>query len=282
VGVATLALVALLVAPGALLAQPDPGPPGNNGTVKIHEGMDHSDPPPTDRNHEPHVCTFHIHGFNFDSGETGVWRIYDWAPTGDGTLVDSGSWTADADGEWMSGLKELPDGHYRLVWEIPGDGNDDKDNDTTADKHKMFWVECPGEQPATPTPTATATGTEAAATPTMTATATATATGTELAATPTPPGPTPTATGTELAATPTAPAPGETPTATATGGQLPATATPTTPAGGQAPGVTPPETAADTDRGASGSTPLGLVLLLLAAGISGLLLLTPAPRRTRR
>jgi hypothetical protein len=206
-------------------------------------------------------------------------------------MVDSGSWNADEDGEWMSGLKDLPDGHYRLVWEIPGDGNDDKDTDTTADKHKMFWVECPGgEVPATPTPTPT--GTELAATPTPPGpTPTPTPTGTELAATPTPPGetPTPTPTGTELAATPTppgetptAPAPGETPTATATGGQLPATATPTAPAGGEVPGVTPPETTtAGSDRGA-GSGPIGLALLLIGAGLAGLLLLTPAPRRVRR
>ena len=55
------ALVLLALAPVSSAAA------GNNGTVKVHEGSSHADPPKTDKNNEPHVCTFHIHGFNFDS-----------------------------------------------------------------------------------------------------------------------------------------------------------------------------------------------------------------------
>jgi hypothetical protein len=254
-GVLAFALCALAVAPGAMAQPQEPGPPGNNGTVKIHEGMDHSDPPKTDRNNQPHVCDFHIHGFNFDSAESGVWRIYDWPPTGDRSLVASDDWTADSDGEWMSELfSGWEDGHYRLAWEIPGDGNDDKDGDWTADKHKMFWIECEesGEIPVEATPTATAT-------------ATSTATGGELGAT----------------ATPTSPA------GTPGGGELPAGATPAQPTGaelpgGEVPGVTPPETAAADPAGSGGRAPMGLVLLVLGVGLAGLVLLTPVPRRSRR
>jgi len=47
-------------------------PPGFNGTVKIHEEPGEAEPI---MKNEPHVCVFHIHGFNFDSQSSGWWRM---------------------------------------------------------------------------------------------------------------------------------------------------------------------------------------------------------------
>jgi hypothetical protein len=145
-----LALASLLV--GALgsiaLAAPPDEVPGNNGTIKIHDGA--GEPPPEVRN-EPHVCTFHLHFFFADAGDSGTWEIQEWAPGDKGTVVLTGTYTTDANGEDRdpdAGAYSLPDGHYKLFW--------DGDLDTNKhDKHKVFWVECEEQAvaPATPTPT---------------------------------------------------------------------------------------------------------------------------------
>jgi hypothetical protein len=131
--------------------------PGNNGTVKIHEGGTETEP--IVRN-EPHVCTFHLHFFFADAAQTGDWWIESWPPTGDGTVVLSGTYTTDANGEYRTppapGTYSLPDGHYKLFWQGRNEQNV---------KHKVFWVECPAPTPAgggggvAPTPTPTPTGT---------------------------------------------------------------------------------------------------------------------------
>lgn len=124
----------LLVFAGATPASADP--PGFNGTVKIHEGATEAEP--VMRN-EPHVCTFHIHGFNFDAAAVGTWRIEGWPPTGGPTT--SGSWgPANTSGEWRSGVMTLPDGHYKLFFDqtapaAPG-----------GTKQKVFWVDCAHQQ----------------------------------------------------------------------------------------------------------------------------------------
>src|SRR5439155_1420540 len=69
---------------------------------------------------DPHVCTFHIHGFNFDARATGTWQIKAWEPTGDNsTVVASGTWGPASDsGEWREpktgAMTLIPDGHYKL------------------------------------------------------------------------------------------------------------------------------------------------------------------------
>ncbi|MBA2370375.1 MAG: hypothetical protein H0V71_01880, partial [Chloroflexi bacterium] len=120
-------------------------PPGFNGFVKIHEGNTESEQLV---DNEPHVCTFHVHGFKFDAPSSGYWNIQSWPPTGNRTVVKSGTWTADANGDWRSVLLSLPDGHYRLNWDqtdpaAPG-----------GEKHKEFWVKCAPTPPAPPTPIA--------------------------------------------------------------------------------------------------------------------------------
>src|SRR5690242_9798599 len=66
-----VALVAFAIAGPTAGASPT-GAPGNNGTVKIHEGG--SETEPIVRN-EPHVCTFHLHFFFADAAQTGSWWI---------------------------------------------------------------------------------------------------------------------------------------------------------------------------------------------------------------
>ena len=110
------------------------GPPGNNGTVKVHEGVVEVSP---ERQEDSHVCTFHLHGFNFDGGSSGTWDIAPQAPGGGPGA--HGNWgPADSSGEWRTSgaTTTLADGHYKLSWRqlvpsAPG-----------GDKHKVFWVEC--------------------------------------------------------------------------------------------------------------------------------------------
>lgn len=121
--------------------------PGNNGTVKIHEG--NTEKEPGEVRNEPHVCTFHLHFYFADPEQAGTWEIQQWAPTGTkGTVVLSGTYDTHGDGEDRQppapDVYTLPDGHYKLFW--------DGDLDTGKhDKMKVFWVDCP--TPAqTPTP----------------------------------------------------------------------------------------------------------------------------------
>lgn len=113
-------------------------PPGNNGTVKIHDDFEAE---PIRRN-EPHVCDFHVHAFGLDSAQQGDFEIQSWPPTGTKTKVYGNSYTANGDGEYISGEIVLPDGHYKLFFEgrdaAPPNGVIDAQNV----KHKVFWVEC--------------------------------------------------------------------------------------------------------------------------------------------
>ena len=109
--------------------------PGNNGTVKIHEGADEN--ANGEVRNEPHVCTFHLHFYFADDQQSGDWEIQEWAPTGTkGTVVAEGTYDTMGDGEARvpeEGAMELDPGHYKLFW----DGDTGKH-----DKMKVFWVEC--------------------------------------------------------------------------------------------------------------------------------------------
>jgi len=114
-------------------ASADPNGPGNNGTVKI---VNNGDDPmgADDRDTDPHVCQFHIFGFHFDNNSKGTWQIESWPPTGNGTVVASGTWAADGTGQWAVPGPALADGHYEL---------DAKQTGTRGgDKNKVFWVKC--------------------------------------------------------------------------------------------------------------------------------------------
>jgi len=132
---ALVALAALsLLVPASLAAGPT-GAPGNNGTVKVHDGG--AEPSPEVRN-QPHVCTFHLHFFFADAAQSGSWQIRSWSPTGDGSVVLAGTYTTDANGEYRTppapDAYTLPNGHYKVFWEGRNSQNI---------KHKVFWVDCP-------------------------------------------------------------------------------------------------------------------------------------------
>lgn len=152
-------LFSLTVATRPALAQ---GPPGNNGTVKIHDGSGaDGEPSPVMRN-EPHVgCVFHIHGFNFDGGQSGDWKILEWPPTGNGELAASGDYSANSNGEFEEDVDLTayvaahPSGHnqgnhFKLFVEGENGTANDGTFETTEVKHKVFWVECPGQQGGPP------------------------------------------------------------------------------------------------------------------------------------
>ena len=253
-----LASAALLVGAlgsAALAAQPEV--PGNNGTVKVHEGAGE---PASEIRNEPQVCTFHLHFFFADAGDSGTWEIQEWSPGDKGAVVLEGTYETDENGEDRdpdAGVYELPDGHYKLFW--------DGDLDTNKhDKHKVFWVECEdqgGEAPATPTPTPTPVRVEVTPTPTPPGG------GGAPTPTPTPPGggvlpgegtPTPTPPSGGVAPTQGTPPPGAVAGATAT------------------PGTTLPPT--DTaDQSTPGSAGLwATLLLLIAVGTTVTLATVPA------
>jgi hypothetical protein len=135
-------MLALALAGPSVLGAAANDTPGNNGTVKIHEGATETEPGPQN---EPHVCTFHLHFFFADPVQAGTWEIQEWSPGDKGALALSGTYDTMGDGEDREpgdGVYTLPDGHYKLFW--------DGDLDTAKhDKHKVFWVDCPTEsQPA--------------------------------------------------------------------------------------------------------------------------------------
>lgn len=129
-------------------ASADPNSPGNNGTVKIHD----ADTAVEDMRNEPHVCRFYIDGFKFDNNSSGQWWVQSWPPTGNGTEVMRGAWTANGQGDWHSTVRTLPDGHYKLYAK--------QQNEVTpgGNKQKVFWVECSNSTTPTPTPTPTPAG----------------------------------------------------------------------------------------------------------------------------
>jgi hypothetical protein len=243
-------------AAGAAPADAGPaGAPGNNGTVKIHEGA--GEPTPEPRN-EPHVCTFHVHAAHFDGGQVLTFTVQSWEPTGDRSVVLTGSITADGTGAGrapVSGAYGLPDGHYRLTVDT-GNGT------PTQDKHKMFWVRCapettPPTTPSSPPPTCP---TSPDCTPPPTCAPAPDCT--------TPPGsPSPSTPGTPTTSVPSP-----------TGTVSPTATSPTATAGGAAtPPGTPPTAGGLALTGSSTAAVAGLGLALVLAGLA--LIGTPAARR---
>jgi hypothetical protein len=118
--------------------------PGDNGTVKIHN----STTAVTDPRNEPHVCVFYLDAFGFDPAQSVSWKIESWPPTGDRTVVASGTLTLDSNGDGHTGdISTLQSGHYKLFWNFTGEKG--------FAKQKVFWVTCESTPPPTSTPTPT-------------------------------------------------------------------------------------------------------------------------------
>ncbi|MGP3984165.1 hypothetical protein, partial [Streptomyces sp. KR80] len=127
--VTAAAAISLLSGPAAYAT-----PPGDNGTVKIHDAETGEEL----RRNEPHVCSFYLDAFGFDGGQEVTWKIVEMPPTGiKGEEAENGTLTLDAEGHGRSEDMTLPDGHYKLVWNFDGE--------LGRAKHKVFWTECDSE-----------------------------------------------------------------------------------------------------------------------------------------
>jgi hypothetical protein len=226
-------------------------PPGNNGTIKIHEL---GTPSGTESN-DPKVCVFNVEGYGFDVGQRGYLmftvqggdspRGTNSGPHNFGPTQASARHRSYYETEYF----ELDDGHYKAT--LYGKFGDQVNFRDVKAKSKVFKVQCEEAQGPTPTPTPT----------------------------PTPPGqPTPTPTPTPGGATPT-PTPTVAPTA---GGATPTpTAAPTGGSGSET--ATPERTLPPTDILAGDAQPSPdswrLVLVAIAGLLAGILVLTPNRRR---
>lgn len=148
--VCAAASTAFLFAPAAHAT-----PPGDNGTVKIHDAATGEEL----RRNEPHVCTFYLDAFGFDGGQRVDWHIDAIPPSENrGETVESGALTLDGEGHGRSEDLSLPDGHYKLSWNFDGEKG--------AAKHKVFWTDCEDqEEPGGSAPSGSASASPSAAVP---------------------------------------------------------------------------------------------------------------------
>jgi LPXTG-motif cell wall-anchored protein len=127
--VSVAAAASLLLAPAAYAT-----PPGDNGTVKIHDAETGEEL----RKNEPRVCAFYLDAFGFDDGQQVTWQITEMPPTGTkGVEAESGALTLDVDGHGRTQDLSLPDGHYKLTWTFDGEHGQAK--------QKVFWSDCGDE-----------------------------------------------------------------------------------------------------------------------------------------
>lgn len=127
--VTAAAAASLLLGPTAYAT-----PPGDNGTVKIHDAQTSEEL----LKNEPHVCTFYLDAFGFDGGQQVGWTIVEMPPTGTKDIeAEKGSLTLDGSGHGRTENLSLPDGHYKLIWNFDGEHGEAK--------HKVFWTECESE-----------------------------------------------------------------------------------------------------------------------------------------
>ncbi|CAM5292920.1 hypothetical protein ABZ829_00330 [Streptomyces xanthochromogenes] len=123
------AVAALTVAGTVLAGAPTASAaPGDNGDVKIHSMGTQF----TDQRNEPKVCGFYLDAFNFDTVQGVTYQIST-QPVRAGGASLSGTLQLAA-GTGHSTPLTLPDGQYKLVWNIVGGKG--------AGKQKVFDVQC--------------------------------------------------------------------------------------------------------------------------------------------
>src|SRR5262245_7837350 len=159
--------MAVIVIVGPLLlgntAVAAPNPPGNNGTVKIHDVPLDSNP-----HNQPHVgCPFTVTFFGFDEGDVATVTFTAWAPTGKGAVLltdtvdigadnnSGGGSPAGFDGEKTYTLDfygilphEQQGFHVKLTVTVTSPGS----KTPKFNKYKVFWAQ-PCESPTTTTTT---------------------------------------------------------------------------------------------------------------------------------
>ena len=137
-GVATLAFSLVVSIAPAMAAKG-----GNAADFKIHDAATALEAV----GNEPQVCEFWVGFYSSDPADAGTWQVLGWPPTGDGTVVASGSYETAGDGVDTTGLLAVPNGHYRFESQSNSDANS---------KQKTFWVACEatesGSDPSDGTP----------------------------------------------------------------------------------------------------------------------------------
>ncbi|MFB7649104.1 hypothetical protein ACFC0S_05855 [Streptomyces sp. NPDC056084] len=125
-----VAALAALTAAGTILSGAPTAfaAPGDNGDVKIHAMGTQF----TDQRNEPKVCGFYLDAFNFDTVQSVTYQIST-QPARAGGASLSGTLQL-ATGTGHSAPLTLPDGQYKLVWNIVGGKG--------AGKQKVFDVAC--------------------------------------------------------------------------------------------------------------------------------------------
>jgi len=123
-GVATLTFSLVVSIAPAMAAKG-----GNAADFKIHDAATALEAV----GNEPQVCEFWVGFYSSDPADGGTWQVLGWPPTGDGTVVASGSYETAGDGVDTTGLLALPNGHYRFESQSNSDANS---------KQKTFWVAC--------------------------------------------------------------------------------------------------------------------------------------------
>ena len=166
-----LLAASVLTAPGAGAQNHDPGPPGNNGTVKLDgldldDGPGHTDAPndpgEMEPDNDPHLtCGFQLEFFNFDAGQLADIVFTAKAPTGtngvlleqeDVEISDDGTGGANNDPDAVVDYDVLTDFdttqftevHDVHGWHVNLDltlYNADGTPVPGGQKHKTFWVE---------------------------------------------------------------------------------------------------------------------------------------------
>src|SRR5437870_5332498 len=90
--------LALSIAPALAKNGGSNGSSGANssaGTVKVHDAS--SGQVIGDENNDPHVCGFSF-VFQYADPTSGSWQVLSWPPTGDGSMVSSGTFDTTASG----------------------------------------------------------------------------------------------------------------------------------------------------------------------------------------
>ena len=121
-------VMAILLALGTTTVGRVSANPGE-GAVKLHDGATEPEPVTLD---DPKVCTFHVHALGFEPEQVMSWWIDQQPPTGTANVIASESLTVDANGGAATTVRHLPNGHYKLYWQIAGGST----------KHKVFKVDC--------------------------------------------------------------------------------------------------------------------------------------------
>jgi hypothetical protein len=103
---------------------------GNAGTIKVYDATTGQET--LDSGTDPHVCGFWVAFYAPDPFESGTWQLLSWAPTGDGSIVSSGTYDTTGDGLDATATLDPDPGHYRFEWASVG---------SNTSKHKTLWVD---------------------------------------------------------------------------------------------------------------------------------------------